>query len=40
MKNQISHNLGGVVGQNLIPHDYHIDETGNIMLKGNFSLID
>ena len=39
MKNQISHNLGGVVGQNLIPHDYHIDETGNIMLKGTFFLI-
>ena len=39
-ENHISHNLGGVVGQNLIPHDYHIDESGNIMLKGNFSLID
>ena len=40
IKNHISHNLGGVVGQNLIPHDYHIDEIGNIMLKGNFCLID
>ena len=39
-ENHISHNLGGVVGQNLIPHDYHVDETGNIMLKGKFSLIN
>jgi len=38
-KNHISHNLGGVVGQNLIPRDYHIDEAGNIMLKGKSRLI-
>ena len=30
----LSHNLGGIVGQSLIPHDYHIDESGNIQLKG------
>ena len=30
----LSHNLGGIVGQSLIPHDYHIDESGNIQLQG------
>ena len=29
----LSSNLGGIVGQNLIPHEYHIDNTGNIELK-------
>ena len=29
----LSGNLGGIVGQNLIPHEYHVDNTGNIKLK-------
>ena len=29
----LSGNLGGIVGQNLIPHEYHVDNTGNIELK-------
>ena len=29
----LSGNLGGMVGQNLIPHEYHVDNTGNIELK-------
>ena len=29
----LSKNLGGIVGQNLMPHEYHFDEFGNIQLK-------
>ena len=29
----LSGNLGGIVGENLIPHEYHVDDSGNIQLK-------
>ena len=29
----LSGNLGGIVGQNLIPREYHVDDNGNIQLK-------
>ena len=29
----LSGNLGGIVGENLIPHEYHVDDNGNIQLK-------
>jgi len=29
----LSGNLGGIVGENLIPHEYHLDDNGNIQLK-------
>jgi len=29
----LSGNLGGIVGQNLIPREYHVDDSGNIQLK-------
>ena len=30
----LSTNLSGVVAQNIIPHDYHVDESGNIHVHG------
>ena len=29
----LSGKLGGIVGENLIPHEYHVDDNGNIQLK-------
>ena len=29
----LSGNLGGIVGENLIPREYHVDDSGNIQLK-------